>query len=261
MTHSTRCVVIHADHMLFWTKILAARRLERLEELKADLEARYGVTVTVAQLDLCSVDSCDAFYASIPEDLRDNVDVLVNNAGVGARPRPVYAVEWDDFERVIDTNVKGVVKMIKLFVPGMLKRQVGHIINISSTVGKASTANLGVYCGSKHMLEAINTALRSELVATPLRVSMVSPGITKSEFADTAIQGDGSAFYAGFQALDSEDLAEDIVYVASRPPHVQVVDLHTTSTAQASLFLTHRTNTNGASWPSVAAPSSTSKAE
>lgn len=220
---------------------MSARRIEKLEELKTDLESRYGITVTAAQLDVADVASCDAFYEGLPAELRDNVDILVNNAGVGARPRPVHAVEWDDLEKVINTNVKGVVKMIKLFVPGMLKRQSGHIISVSSTVGKDSAPMIGVYSGSKHMLEAINTSLRAELVATPLRVSLVSPGITQSEFADSAVQGDGSAFYNGLRALDSEDMAEDIVYIASRPTHVQVVDIHTTASAQASLHIIHRT--------------------
>lgn len=222
-------------------KILSARRIEKLEELKTDLESRYGVQVTAAQLDVSDAASCDAFYEALPAELRDNVDVLVNNAGLGARPRPVHAVEWDDMETVINTNIKGVVKMIKLFVPAMIKRQSGHIISVSSVVGKDSAPMIGVYSGSKHFLEAINTSLRAELVATPLRVSLVSPGITQSEFADAAVQGDGSAFYAGLRALDSEDMAEDIVYIASRPAHVQVVDIQTHCTQQASLHTIHRT--------------------
>lgn len=223
---------------------MAARRIERLTDLKKQLEEKYGVQVTPAALDIGDADSCDAFYDSLPADLRDNIDVLVNNAGVGALPGPVYAIDWSEVEKVINVNVKGVVKMLKLFVPGMLKRGSGHIISTSSTVGKDSAAMIGIYSGSKHMLEAINTSLRAELVATPLRVSLVSPGITHSEFAD-ALGSAASKFYEGFKPLESADIAEDIVYTASRPEHVQVVDIHTVPSAQASLHLVHREGGSG----------------
>ena len=219
---------------------MAARRLDRLNELKAELETQYGVQVTAAELDLADIASGDAFYEKLPADLRDNVDVLVNNAGVGAMPRPVHLTDFADLDTVINTNVKGVVKMIKLFVPGMLKRQTGHIINVSSTVGKDSAPNIGIYAGSKHMLEAINTSLRAELVATPLRVSMVSPGITESDFFVTAHKDTKGAVFNQFIPLRPADLADAITFVASRPPHVQVVDLFTVSVSQASLHVLAR---------------------
>ena len=222
---------------------MAARRLDRLSDTKADLEARYGVKVTIGALDLTDVASGDAFYANLPEDLRDSVDVLVNNAGSGTVPAPIYESNWSELTSVIDTNVKGVVKMIKLFVPGMLKRQTGHIINISSVLGKESAPNSGLYAGSKFFVEAINTSLRAELVATPLRVSLVSPGLTQTEFVSTLFDGDSSKadqVYSGLKALDSGDIADAIVYAASRPPHVQVVDIIVVPTAQASVSILHR---------------------
>lgn len=211
--------------------------------MKADLESRYGVNVTVATLDLTDPDSGDAFYQSLPFELRDNVDVLVNNAGMSHFPANIVDIDWSELTASIDTNVKGVVKMIKLFVPGMLKRQTGHIINICSLAGKDSIPSIGVYAGSKHMLEAITISLRAELVATPLRVSLVSPGFTRSELATAMFKGDeqlGSSIFVGFQPLESADVADNIVYVASRPSHVQVVDLMVSPSAQASVHLLHR---------------------
>lgn len=224
-------------------QILAARRIERLTEIKSDLEARYGVHVTVGALDLSDPTSSDAFYDSLPSELRENVDVLVNNAGMSTFPATVVDTDWSEITSIIDVNVKGVVKMIKLFVPSMLKRGTGHIINISSLAGKDSIPHIGVYAGTKHMLEAINTSLRAELVATPLRVSLVSPGFTRSELTTAMFKGDaqmGASVFVGFQPLESEDIADSIVYVASRPEHVQVVDLMVAPSAQASVHLLHR---------------------
>lgn len=221
---------------------MAARRLERLNEIKTELEASYGVSVTAAALDLSDSASSDAFYENLPADLRDNVDVLINNAGFSALPRPIVETDMDDLASVIDTNVKGVVKMIKLFVPGMLKRNTGHIINVSSVGGKASIPTGGVYCGSKHMLEAINTSLRAELVATTLRVTLISPGLTETEFSLVRFKDEDKAAqaYKGIVPLTGADIADTMVYAASRPPHVQVVDIFTLPTAQASIHLLHR---------------------
>ena len=227
-------------------KILGARRLELLSALKSDLESRFGVTVTVGVLDVADGASADAFFKGLPEELRDNVDVLVNNAGVAAIPGPVYETDDAGLDKIINTNVKGVVKMIRLFVPGMLKRQSGHIINVSSIVGKESVPTLSIYSGSKHFVEAINTALRSELVATPLRVTLISPGATESEFITSVVGAEfGALFHAGYKPLDSADIAEDIVYAASRPLHVQVQDIVTTPSAQADAHTTHRAAVNG----------------
>lgn len=225
-------------------QIIAARRLDRLTDLKADLESKYGVKVIASALDLADPTSADNFYEELPADVRDNVDVLVNNAGAFSQSAPVYSADWDELGSIIDVNVKGVVKMIKLFVPGMLKRQSGHIINVSSIVAKDVLSNHGVYSGSKAMLEAINTSLRAELVATPLRVSLISPGLTQTELTSTAYKSEekGNSWFTGYQPLLPEDIADGTVFIASRPPHVQVVDLIIYPTAQASVHALHREN-------------------
>lgn len=221
---------------------MSARRFKTLEALKADLEAKYNVTVIASALDVSDPKSCEEFYYSLPVEVRDNVDFLVNNAGTWPLPAAVHESNWDDLTSVIDTNVKGVIKMIKLFVPGMLKRQSGHIINVSSIVGKDTLPNLSLYAGSKHMLEAITHSLRAELVATPLRVSLISPGLTVTELTNDAYKDPSKAasWFTGYEPLIPSDVADSIVYVASRPPHVQVVDLTICPSAQASVHLLHR---------------------
>lgn len=223
---------------------MGARRVERLAELKTDLEARFGVRVIVSALDVGNTASCDAFYESIPAEVRDNIDVLVNNAGIiGGIPRPVFASELSDFENVVNTNIKGIISMTKLFVPGMLKRGTGHIINVSSIVGKDTPAYMSIYAGSKHFVVALSTALRAELVASPLRVSTVSPGPTESEVLSVVIGDLAAGYHNGYKPLDAADIAEDIVYTASRPAHVQVVDIETLPTAHASLHVMHKVDT------------------
>lgn len=207
------------------------------------METRFGVTVTVSELDVTDNASADAFFASLPETMRENVDVLVNNAGGGVPPRPIHDADLDDLTTLFEANVKGVVKMIKLFVPGMLKRDSGHIINVSSLLGKVTLPHMGLYSGSKHMLESINTALRSELVATSIRVSLVSPGLTASEFGTVMFKGDlekAAIRSAGFKVLESADIADTIAYIASRPEHVQIQDIIAASTSQAAANIIHR---------------------
>lgn len=222
---------------------MVARRVESLTELKADLEAKYGVSVTIAKLDVSKAEDCDKFYEELPAELRDNVDILVNNAAAWAVPTTIVNSDWSAFGAIIDTNVKAVVKMIKLFVPGMLKRNVGHIINVGSIVGKEAPAESGLYSGSKFFLEAITASLRAEVVATDLRVSLISPGMVHTDYVPLYFKDVDAAtklIFGGFDPLQAEDIADGIVYIASRPPHVQIVDIAINPTAQASISALHR---------------------
>lgn len=223
-------------------QILAARRLDRLEELKAAIEKQYGVQVTVAKLDLMDVKACDEFYEGLPVALRENVDILVNNAGLAKMPSTAYQINWGHMNEMIDTNVKGVVKMLNMFVPGMIKRGSGHIITVGSIAGKDAYPNGSIYCGTKHMVEAINNALRHELMATPIRVSLISPGMVETEFSIVRFENKEKAdnLYKGLVPLTGDDIADNIVYIASRPPHVQIVDIITFPTNQAAVTTVHR---------------------
>lgn len=210
--------------------------------MKEDLEKKYGNKVYVAQLDLTDPKQCDEFYEKLPVDLRDQIDILVNNAGLALTPNFSYETNWEQMNTMIDTNIKGVVKMLNLFVPGMVKRNTGHIINVGSIAGKESYVKGAIYCGTKHMIEAINTSLRLELVATPIRVSLISPGLVETEFSIVRF-GDkdkADAVYKGVKPLNGDDIADNIVYVASRPEHVQVADMITFATNQAAVTTVHR---------------------
>lgn len=223
-------------------QILAARRLDRLEEMKADIEKHYGVKVTVSKLDITDPAACDQFYESLPVELREHVDILVNNAGLGHSVCLSYEVDWTEMNITIDTNVKGILRMLNMFVPNMVKRKSGHIITVGSIAGKDVFPTAPIYCGTKHMVEAINTSLRHELVASPVRVSLISPGMVETEFFQASL-GDKEAannIYNGIDPLTGADIADNIVYVASRPPHVQVVDVISFPTNQASLNTLHR---------------------
>ena len=223
---------------------MVARRIDSLTDLKAELEAKYSITVTIAKLDVSDTASCDAFYESLPVELRDNVDILINNAAAWTLPGPVINANLKDLDSILNTNIKAVVQMIKLFVPGMLKRNKGHIINVGSIVGKESGPDGSIYSGSKFFVEAITASLRAEVVATPLRVSLISPGFVKTDFIPVYFpentEAVEKAFYQGFDPLLAVDIADGLAYIASRPPHVQVVDLIVYPTAQASISVLHR---------------------
>lgn len=219
--------------------------MEVLEELKADLEKQYSVQVTIAKLDVQDPAAVDAFFEGLPEELRENVDILVNNAGLAKKPSTVYEVNWEDMNTMIDTNIKGVIKMIKTFVPGMIKRNSGHIITVGSIAGKQAYPNGSIYCGTKHMIEAINTSLRHELVATPIRVTLISPGMVETEFSMVRFEdkAKADAVYAGLTPLVGSDIADNIVYAASRPAHVQIVDVITFPVNQSAVTTVHRDTT------------------
>lgn len=157
---------------------MGARRVERLADLKKDLESRFKVKVIISALDVTDEASCKAFFDAIPAEVRDNIDVLVNNAGTAGMPGPIYASQSSDLDKLINTNVKGVVKMITLFVPGMLKRGVGHIINVSSTVGKESGPFLGIYSGLRPstLLCALNWS-RPLFAFPPFRLDSPNPSL------------------------------------------------------------------------------------
>lgn len=193
------------------------------------------------ELDVTDSDTCDKFALSLPEELK-KVDILVNNAGLALSKSLTWENDWEDVNIMINTNVKSIVKMIKIFVPEMIKRNSGHIVNVGSIAGKESYAGGSIYCGTKHMVEAINNSLRMELVATPIRVSLISPGIVETEFSLVRF-GDkqkADAVYQGLTPLSPDDIADNIVYVSSRPSHVQIADIITFATNQSTCTTIHR---------------------
>ncbi|KAI9499012.1 hypothetical protein BDB00DRAFT_797820 [Zychaea mexicana] len=212
--------------------ILTARRLERLQGLKQELEKQYpSITVTAVELDVRRKSQIDSVVASVPP-----VDVLVNNAGMVLGVDHLVDVDEDEFDQMIQTNVKGLVFLTKAVLPSMKERQTGHIINLGSIAGKQAYAGGSIYCATKYAVEAITASLRHELVDTPIRVSGICPGLVNTEFSTVRFRGDkdkADNVYTGMQPLVAQDIAELIVFTAGRPPHVNIADMLVFPTAQA----------------------------
>jgi NADP-dependent 3-hydroxy acid dehydrogenase YdfG len=222
--------------------VLGARRKERLEQLREQLVRTYGVKVHTGALDVCSTDSVSAFFASLPADLSE-IDVLVNNAGLAIGKDDAHVVSEEDVDAMLDTNVKGLVRVTRAVVPGMLARNRGHIVNLSSVAGIEAYKGGSIYCASKHAVQAITKSQRKELVHTPLRVTSICPGLVETEFSLVRFKGDtgkASEPYKGLEPLLARDVADAVAYAASRPPHVQVADLLIFPTNQASSEIVHR---------------------
>jgi len=221
--------------------VLGARRAEKLAALKKELEEKHGVTIHIAALDVTNQDSVTAFVAGIPENLA-SIEVLVNNAGLALGKAETHLTTEEDIDRMFDTNVKGLLRVTKAVVPGMLQRNAGHVINIGSVAGLEAYKGGSAYCGSKHAVQAITVAQRKELAHTPLRVSIISPGMVETEFSVVRF-GDKSAaeaVYKGMQPLTGADIADTVVYTASRPHHVQVAEMLVFPSAQASAEVVHK---------------------
>ena len=181
--------------------------------------------------------------ASLPEEWRA-IDLLVNNAGLAAGMDPVQQGDPDDWERMLDTNVKGLLWVTRAVVPGMIERGRGHIINIGSTAGKEVYPRGNVYCASKHAVDALTKGLRIDLLPHGIKVTQIAPGLAETEFSLVRFHGDADKakqVYQGLEPLHPEDIAELVQYAASLPAHVCINDLVVTCVAQANSYLVERT--------------------
>jgi serine 3-dehydrogenase len=229
----------HGAHL-----ILSARRIERLEELKSAFHKKYPETkVYNFQLDVRDHKSVAAAIAALPSEWKD-IDILVNNAGLSRGLDKLQDGLLVDWEEMINTNVKGLLYVTKEVVPAMIARGKGHIINIGSIAGHEVYPRGNVYCASKHAVDAITKGLRMDLVDTPLRVTTIDPGLVETEFSIVRFHGDeekAKKVYTGIKALTPEDIADSVVWSATRPPHVQVAEIIMFPTSQASAAVVHRT--------------------
>ena len=218
-----------------WNVIITGRRKEKLDQLKLALESKYGIEVLPLAFDIQHKESVNDVIDTLPEAWK-NIDVLVNNAGLALGKDGLQDGNIEDWETMIDTNVKGLLYITKAILPNMIKRNEGHIINLSSTAGKEVYPGGNVYCATKHAVEALTKSLRIDVLPFNIKVSSVSPGLVETEFSKVRFKGDNSkadSVYKGFTPLYAEDVADAIYYVASRPPHVNIGDLLLTCTAQA----------------------------
>src|SRR3989338_2353678 len=236
---------IAAQHFAFCGSnlILMARRKDRLDALAALIREKYPACklVHVATVDVRHPAEIEAALQNLPAELRD-IDILINNAGLAKGVNPTYQNTLEDIDVVIDTNVKGMLYVIRSFAPGMKARGSGTIINISSIAGIEAYKNGSIYCASKHAVHALTIALRKELASTPIRVCMVSPGLVNTEFSTVRFDDKekADAVYSDIVPLSGRDVADNLVYIASRPPHVQIADLLVLPTCQGSTEVVHR---------------------
>lgn len=218
--------------------ILAARRTDRLEQLAAGL----GVPTLCIALDVRDAPAVDSVLSALPDEW-SAIDVLVNNAGLGLGLDKLQDGSVDDWNGMIDTNVKGLLHVTRAVVPGMVARGRGHVINIGSIAGREVYPGGNVYCASKHAVDAITKGLRMDLVATPIRVSTVDPGLVETEFSIVRFKGDADRarkVYEGIQALRGPDVADAVVYCATRPAHVSINEIVIMPVNQASALVVHR---------------------
>lgn len=216
--------------------ILTGRRKERLKTIKNQLESNFNCNVLTLNFDVRKRKEVELALSSLPEEWKA-IDVLINNAGLAAGLGPVNSADVDDWEAMIDTNVKGLLYMTRIVSPWMIAKQSGHIINISSIAGKEAYPNGSVYCGTKHAVAAITKAMRIELMPSGIKVSSIAPGAVETEFSLVRFRGDeekAAQVYKGFIPLSAKDIAETILFVLSRPPHVNIDDLLIMPTNQAS---------------------------
>lgn len=216
--------------------ILTGRRKEKLAEVSSAIRKETGAQVLELSFDVRKQAEVDRHIQSL-RDGWENVDVLINNAGLAAGLSPVHEGMVQDWEQMIDTNVKGLLYMSRAVIPHMIRQGKGHIINISSIAGKEVYENGNVYCATKHAVEALTKGLRIELVKHNIKVSSVSPGAAETEFSLVRFKGDENRaknVYKGYDPLTAEDIAETILFILTRPAHVNINDILIMATAQAS---------------------------
>lgn len=222
--------------------ILTGRRNDRLETLKLELENKYKTQVLVLNFDVRNEKATTAAIENLSETWK-NIDVLVNNAGLASGLDPIQTGNFDDWNKMIDTNVKGLLYVSRAIIPLMIQQKSGHIVNIGSTAGKEVYPNGNVYCASKHAVDAITKGMRIDLLTHQIKVTQIAPGAANTEFSTVRFHGDearADKFYQGFNPILAEDIAELIFYATSLPAHLCINDLVVTSTAQANSYLIHR---------------------
>ena len=221
--------------------IITGRRAQLLANLKKELEAE-GVRVLALAFDVRNRNAATSAINSLPLEWQQ-IDVLINNAGLALGLEPEYEGSFEDWETMIDTNIKGLLTMTRLVVPRMVKRDSGHVINIGSVAGDAAYAGGNVYCGTKAAVKTITDGLRIDLAHTSVRVTNVKPGLVETHFSNVRFHGNDARaekVYEGVKPLTGTDIAEVVFYAASAPAHVQIAEVLVLATHQANGSVLHR---------------------
>ncbi len=221
--------------------LLCARRIDTLNEHAARLREETGADILTLELDVRDRATVTGAIAQLPDEW-SAIDILVNNAGLARGLGKLHESDIDDWEEMLDTNVKGMLYVTRSVIQGMISRRKGHIINIGSIAGLDPYPGGAVYNGSKFAVDGITRALRMDVVDTPLRVSSVDPGLVETDFSLVRFRGDAvraKNVYAEIEALQANDVADAVLFVATRPPHVSVNQIVIMPTAQASSIIKH----------------------
>jgi NADP-dependent 3-hydroxy acid dehydrogenase YdfG len=222
--------------------LLAARRADKLAAVAAEALKHGAEAIHTISLDVRDRKAVEQAIGALPAEWAE-IDVLVNNAGLSRGLEKLYQGKVEDWEEMLDTNVKGLLYVTRAVVPGMVERGRGHVVNLGSTAGEMTYPGGAVYCASKAAERAINDGLRQDVLGTPIRVTTVDPGMVETEFSIVRFHGDSERaanFYKGIKALTPEDVADVIVWAASRPAHVNIARVMLTPVQQANSLLVHR---------------------
>jgi serine 3-dehydrogenase len=222
--------------------ILAARRMDRLEELAARLKDAHGTDSLLIQLDVRDRATVAEKLGGLPAEWTD-VDILVNNAGLSRGLNPLHEGFIDDWDEMVDTNVKGLLYVTRAILPGMVARKQGHVVHIGSVAGRDPYAGGAVYSGTKAAVAIISRAMKIDVLEHGIRVTNIEPGLVETEFSLVRFHGDAERAkkpYVGLQPLTPEDVADAILWAVTRPPHVNVQDVLLLATAQAMATTVHR---------------------
>jgi NADP-dependent 3-hydroxy acid dehydrogenase YdfG len=219
--------------------IITGRRQERLTELANELTSAYSIKALTLAFDVRDKDAVAKAISTLPEEWK-KIDILVNNAGLAVELLPVSEGLIDDWERMIDTNIKGLLYVSRNIIPLMIENGNGHIINIGSIAGKEVYPNGNVYCATKHAVDALTKAMRMDLLSYGIKVTQIAPGAVETEFSLVRFKGDAakaSNVYKGYTPLSPDDVADAVYYVSSLPSHVNINDLNIMPLAQANTMV------------------------
>ena len=215
--------------------ILTGRNEQRLAEIKKELTEK-GTEVLTLAFDVRDREKAEKYIAELPAEWQ-TIDVLVNNAGLALGLEPEYEGNLDDWETMIDTNIKGLLTMTRLIVPGMIERNSGHVINVGSVAGDAAYAGGNVYCATKAAVKALSDGLRIDVANTAVRVTNLKPGLVETNFSNIRFYGDtdrAANVYKGIKPLTGDDIDDVAVFAANAPAHVQIAEVLILATHQAS---------------------------
>ena len=220
-----------------WNLVITGRREDRLKNLKKELESQFNIKIETLCFDVQNLNQVNSSIENLSDEIKLNIEILINNAGLAVGRGPIDTGLTDDWERMIDTNIKGLLYVSKAIIPFLKKNKKGHIFNLGSIAGKEVYPGGNVYCATKHAVDALSKAMRIDLVEHSIKVTNIDPGAADTEFSIVRFKGDESvatSIYEGFEPLVAKDIADTIYFVATRPKHVTINDLTIMPTAQAS---------------------------